>query len=761
MIYQEKHYDSFSKLFPSFPDAHTVVLWAFDETEYPHVTLTDASLNEFDLTIMNGGRLIPGRFGQALRVAPGDDPVVAYAGAKGGYSPMRDRAHDGEPMGLWGPTIAPGTLMKMLKDGQWTMEFWLKFEARPDDRVVILDLGDAFQRGFSLELLDGGQRFLITNAYGGFSAVCESNADLLLSWGWRHVTFTYEAGTMRHFINGKLQSEATASTVPQQPLAELISFKDRRDHFQEAGWSWQRPDEWRREHRFNVALGEDRQGQGRMDGVLDEFRISDVVRYASDFPPPASLTYNYGANAPEVAVANGEPLLFTNWPVNPGHRDLGSRKHVFIDGLLFESLENADIVCNPPKDRQELNIHPGKSSWRPTVMDVDGKVYMYLPEGYSSREGLTHLCVSEDGVNFQTPDLDTYEEYPDCVLANVPSYGTFFHDLNPSTPPWAKYKYTAWSSNRGMYLYVSPDGIHWRRNQSAMLPIVSGGGVESFWDDQLGLYRTYVRRDTSTNTREGPAAGASRRLCMFETDEVTKVWPFHRLRHPYFKGNPFPALTGEGPVVFDATPAGQVYRSRAIKYPWAPDTYLAFVWRFNAHDQTRRIDLGTSRDGGTLWHFFAPETWYVEPGDVAEVLSIYGLIRRDDEIWHYVDYGGAHGGGDAKRVYARFTQRLDGFTSLDTETRTGTATSRPITFKGERLVLNITATGETRVEISNEKGKPIPGFALTDCNPIQSDNVRHLVTWNGKEDVSSLSGKVVRLKFQMNNTKLYAMQFVK
>jgi hypothetical protein len=104
-----------------------------------------------------------------------------------------------------------------------------------------------------------------------------------------------------------------------------------------------------------------------------------------------------------------------------------------------------------------------------------------------------------------------------------------------------------------------------------------------------------------------------------------------------------PAVTCEGPIVFAPDKNGQVYRTRAIKYPWAPDTYLAFVWRLGEGER-RQVDLGVSRDG-VHWNCYADKTWYLTPGQDEEVLSLYGLIRRGDQIWQYFDYGGAHGGG--------------------------------------------------------------------------------------------------------------------
>jgi hypothetical protein len=289
-----------------------------------------------------------------------------------------------------------------------------------------------------------------------------------------------------------------------------------------------------------------------------------------------------------------------------------------------------------------------------------------------------------------------------------------------------------------------------------MLPLVSGGGAETYWDDQRGVYVDFIKRDSSFRTRKYPGSG--RRACMFETPEILKPWPFKALQKPYFEGWPMPAVTGEGPVIFSPNKNGQVYRTRAIKYPWAPDTYLAFVWRLGEGER-RQVDLGVSRDG-VHWKFYADKTWYMTPGDDEEVLSLYGLIRRGDEIWQYADYGGAHGGG-RKRTYARLTQRLDGFVSLDAGNKTGSVITRPLVFNGSTLVLNIDAKDPAKVALLNEAGQAFAGFDVSDCDAIKADSIRYVVTWGGKSDVSKLAGKTVRLRFEMQDARLYALQFTK
>jgi len=172
----------------------------------------------------------------------------------------------------------------------------------------------------------------------------------------------------------------------------------------------------------------------------------------------------------------------------------------------------------------------------------------------------------------------------------------------------------------------------------------------------------------------------------------------------------------------------------------------------------RHIDLGVSRDGEN-WSWFGTN-WYIPLGEQEEELTLYGLIRRGDKIWQYVDEGGAHG-GSTQRVYYRYTQRLDGFVSLDAGTAAGTATTLPLVFDGDKLVLNVKAAGTVKVAITDDKGKALPGFDFGDCDNITGDSTERVVTWNGKSSVADLAGRSVRLKFQMYNAKLFAFEFKK
>ena len=116
--------------------------------------------------------------------------------------------------------------------------------------------------------------------------------------------------------------------------------------------------------------------------------------------------------------------------------------------------------------------------------------------------------------------------------------------------------------------------------------------IETFWEDQQGMYFNYMKRDGSYNTGDYPNYGRS--TTMFKTREINKPWPFDPVPNPYYEGWPFPAVTGEGITVMGPNVAdadhGQIFRTRPQKYEWAPDTYVAFMIRSGC-------DMGVSRDG--------------------------------------------------------------------------------------------------------------------------------------------------------------------
>jgi hypothetical protein len=130
-----------------------------------------------------------------------------------------------------------------------------------------------------------------------------------------------------------------------------------------------------------------------------------------------------------------------------------------------------------------------------------------------------------------------------------------------------------------------------------------------------------------------------------------------------------------------------------------------------------------------------------------------------DELSVYVTEA-RHQMGITERL-RRHTIRVDGFVSVAAKMDGGELLTHPVVFDGGRLVLNFSssAAGDIRVEMQDANGHALDGFGLHDCDAIYGDDLARTVSWNGADDVSTLSGQPVRLRFALRDADLYSMQF--
>ena len=430
---------------------------------------------------------------------------------------------------------------------------------------------------------------------------------------------------------------------------------------------------------------------------------------------------------------------------------------------------------------------------------------------YNSREE-DHLAVytSTDGVHFDRPDQGRGEinGHRNIVIPDmVGGLGNPFWD--PQGSPEERWKYFTDYQRRGIYLYTSADGYNWTRRRNIILPFRSGTQSSTYYDDQRQVYMAYHR----SGIFHTPAGVTQRSSVVTEHKDLRVTQPFEPLsqqeyldlRAEYPLRDPLPWWADNGPLtpggfgmeyphLFDPTPEDPVgtdfYLTKAMKYPYAPDTYVAFpVGYFHYYSdgpETRHV-LGLEERGlgsgplesqvavsrnGLDWKRH-PEPAYVGIGrhqgrDVVTAYIGHGMIRRGEELWQYY-FGETHYHSphtedpDGRGVY-RLVQRLDGFISLDSpyghET---TAVSKPLVFTGNRLQLNVDtdAVGYMQVGFLDEQGRPIEGYTVDDCVYINGDFIAKEVDWlESGADLSPLVGRTVQLVLRMRGAKLYAMQFV-
>jgi hypothetical protein len=218
------------------------------------------------------------------------------------------------------------------------------------------------------------------------------------------------------------------------------------------------------------------------------------------------------------------------------------------------------------------------------------------------------------------------------------------------------------------------------------------------------------------------------------------------------------------------------------EYPWAQNAYFSFPSPYlhfpppsagkYANDGLLDIQMAVSSDGVEFQRLsrepYVPLSLEGKPDSKSLYMAV-GMLRVGDYLYQY--YGGyseTHGAHDVLRREGKprgsmcaVRQRLDGFVSADAAYTCGELMTPPLTFAGNRLVLNIntSAMGACRVGILDSNGDAIGGFGVETCDEIHGNYVRKTVSWEVNADVSSLAGRTVRLHFAMRAAKLFAFQF--
>src|SRR5690606_27682198 len=103
------------------------------------------------------------------------------------------------------------------------------------------------------------------------------------------------------------------------------------------------------------------------------------------------------------------------------------------------------------------------------------------------------------------------------------------------------------------------------------------------------------------------------------------------------------------------------------------------------------------------------------------------------------------------------TLRRDGFASMETGMKSDSLLTRPVSFEGKYLFVNVDCPeGELRVEVLDEHGSTLKPFSAKMCKSVRVDKTLFKVEWESGDDLSRLAGRPVRFRFHLTNGKLYA-----
>ena len=445
---------------------------------------------------------------------------------------------------------------------------------------------------------------------------------------------------------------------------------------------------------------------------------------------------------------------------------LGRRRELFVDHFLIDRLENAALHLHPPTRREV--VYQVSQPWDNACtgcynLTQDGdRVLLYyrgfypIDEQYADAAAsqTTNLAISSDGIHFQQPELGLVE-FAGTPNNNVLIQGHQSHnfcvflDANPAADPAQRFKAVGGTGQANLHGFASPDGLYWTPVKDGPLEVT--GAFDSvnvaLWDPHIERYRLFSRYfDT---------AGSRVRAIQSCTSEDFVHWS-----------------PPQAHVYADGIPLEHFYTNATAPCPGAEHILLSFPMRFLPE---RQLDIAamdypgaglsdavfmSSRDG-VHWDRTFMEAW-VRPGTDQRNWShrsctpAPGLVQTGDEWSIYL----AENYGWSTNRLRRLTVRPHGFASVRAGYRAGELHTRPLSLEGPALRLNYatSAAGSLRVEIQDEAGQPLPGYALDDMAPVYGDQLDAPVTWKTEGDLSGLQSRPVRLRIELKDADLFALR---
>ena len=430
--------------------------------------------------------------------------------------------------------------------------------------------------------------------------------------------------------------------------------------------------------------------------------------------------------------------------------------HLFIDDYYFETVEGISRVVNAPVRGSKIPnpIVTGKEDgcfqpYMSVLRDKDtGRFRLWYgrrtDDSNASRSRLGYM-ESSDGIGWERPArvLDD----PGCPI----QFGvSVVDDGAEAADPAQRYKY-AWFYDGGIRIAASPDGFAWTP--------ISPDALIRHNHDITGLFFDPIRsRYTAVVSvyRPGDMWQGNRRITMHSHSTDLLHWTQPRyvvMPHSTEQGEvQFYSMDGylaRGDLLVGMV---KVLRDdlKADDPPDPPDAYGVGY-----------TTLAWSRDG---------ETWVRDPAHFFDPVKEKGAwdhahawiddqVLVGDEVYLY--YGGYARGHKINRFEERqiglVKMLRDRYAGWAAESAAGRIVTVPMTLEGAVLAVNAAADGgSVKAQITDVEGKAIEGFSFTDCAPVTKDGVAQILNW--KQPLERLSGKPVRVEFQLTNATVYAAE---
>ena len=463
-------------------------------------------------------------------------------------------------------------------------------------------------------------------------------------------------------------------------------------------------------------------------------------------------------------------------------------KQLFIDDCVIEDLQGAKRVLNQPVKHAGNPLLRKDKPWEHSitygavVRDESDELYKLWYQIWNDAKdtiGTIGYATSQDGITWEKPITDQQA-------------GTNLAIFDPKEPwvagpgviidykdkdPQRRYKMmylaqpTLKPGSLSSRVAYSADGIHW--NQEPQNPLIpySDTQIAPYWDARLARYVAYLRF--------GPPN--VRHISRIESEDFLHWSP----KVTVVKKSKLDAPFATERYTMSAMPYAGVYVGLLNTYhgetikpipadkPWMDRVDAQLVFSRNGVTWQRVLKEGavtaTELKDDRDWKQAAEQATFLPYGefekdwDWGQIYPHHPPLVVGDEIrFYYTGIRGRHWStyhkDESDYAVGLATLRLDGFVAVEAEGE-GTLTTKPLVFLGDTLVVNANAEGGSlAVEALDVEGKVIEGFASADCAPVTTDGVRHVVTWRGDPDCHLLQGRPLKLRFLLQDAKLYSFE---
>ena len=552
--------------------------------------------------------------------------------------------------------------------------------------------------------------------------------------------------------------------IPRGNRPALIQFVDARGRTGEA-----------RLHRyvatannsFGLAGGGNGDPPNHLEWEIETIRWTHAGAFAWDARLVGRQASRAIAERKKMAVNRRRAVKRSSKPIR-----LNRFRQLFLDDFLVDEMHAIRRQVHPADKHPANPIVHGDHPWLSGMAYLYGaverhpesqKLRMWYQSYYQVNDKdsvVDVMCLAEsaNGIEWKYPRLglipDAKGRKDNNIIMSTRTHSGFDECVTPTrnrhtTDPTKRYRSLFWAdseAHRGTYSAWSADGIRWH---SSPKPISTRMG-----DAGSTMYDIYKRRWVFFAR---PIDNQLSRAISFSKDFET--WTPIK-------------------VIFQADKSKRedYYNMQGLCYEGLYLGFVTIMWEEPGR-YALEPHLAMSRDGEN-WQWVGRTDAFIPHGprgsweEFNTQMGTGEPIRQGDKLYFY--YSGRT--YPHRPYYARSnpeiipkqlvesdvniglaTLRVDGFVSLEDHFGGGSVETKPLLFTGRRLHVNVdSGRGNFRVEVLDHSGDPIPGFTLDECQPVQADDVGVIITWKKHQDLSSLAGQPVRLRFHLDRTRLYS-----